>query len=75
MSRLTEPTALPASPPDPEIPLGDPHRLEKHCAKYGIRLAARAAGARLDGELLDPAVWGVTPTQQHPRAHRARSGE
>lgn len=57
-SRLTEPTILPAAPPDPEIPPGDPHALEKHCAKYGIRL---------DGQLLDPAEWGVTPTPQHGR--------
>jgi hypothetical protein len=55
--RFTEPTALPAAPPDPEIPLGDPHWMEKHCAKYGIEL---------NGQMLDPADWGVTPTEQHP---------
>ena len=57
-SRFSEPTALGAAPPDPEIPLGDPHWLEKLCAKYGVLYN----GERLR---LDPAAWGVTPTVQH----------
>lgn len=57
MSRFSTLPALPASPPDPEIPLDAPDALERHCAKYGIRL---------EGELLDPAAWGVRPVQQHP---------